>query len=59
MNLRNGIKKLNEERKWVEAVMLVEEVGLVGVGGLGGPVVAISGKKHNRQSLLCWVLFCW
>lgn len=53
MNLRNGTKKSREERSWVEAMMVVEEGGLVQVDGLGGPMVTISGKKHNRQVLLC------
>lgn len=52
MNLRNGTKKLKEERRWVEVVMLVEGVGSDGVDDLGGPMVIISGKKHNKQALL-------
>lgn len=56
MNLRNGTKKLREERRWVEAVVLVEGDGLGGVDGLDGRMVTISGKKHNKQVLLCWVL---
>lgn len=56
MNLRNGTKKLREERRWVEAVVLVEGDGLGGVDGLDGRMVTISGEKHNKQVLLCWVL---
>ena len=53
MNLRNGTRKLRRGRRWVEAVMLVEVVGLDGVEGLGGLMVTISGKKHNKQFSLC------
>ena len=46
-------KKLRKERRWVEAVVVVEGVGLDGVDALGGPMMMISGKKHNKQVLLC------
>lgn len=47
-SLRNGIKKLREEKRQVEVVISVEEAGSDGVDGLVGPTVIVSGRKHNR-----------
>lgn len=59
MNLKNGTKKLRRERRWGEAVRLVEEVGLDGVDVLVGPMMIISGKRHNKQALPSWVSLSW
>ena len=59
MNLKNGTKKLRRERRGAEEARLVEEVGLDGVGVLVGPMMIISGKKHNKQSLPSWVSLSW
>lgn len=42
-----------------EEVMLVVEVGLVGVDDLAGPMMITFGKKHNKLVLLYWACLSW
>lgn len=52
-------KEIKKREEVGEAVRLVEEVGLDGVDVLVGPMMIISGKRHNKQALPSWVSLSW